>query len=95
MNEKVFQVVRTSPFTAHYTVRRTDGILEARVVHKCPRCGVSRLIIRSDVNLMLWADIVFGFRNVDGFEHIQSYCRSCRSAVFARTFSKKDCGKNV
>ena len=39
MNEKIFSVVRTSPFTAHYTVECTDGSLEVRTVHRCPKCG--------------------------------------------------------
>lgn len=78
MNEKVLSVVRPTPFTTYYTVKRTDGFIEKRTVHRCPKCGVTRLIIRNDENSMLWADIVFGFRSCNGNEYIQSFCRSCR-----------------
>lgn len=79
MNEKIFSEVHTTPFTTHYTVICSDGSLECRTVHRCPKCGTGRLIVWRDSNSMLFADIVFGFRKIGGVPHIQSYCRSCRS----------------
>ena len=86
MNEKVLAKFQPSPFTTHYTVRRSDGSLDVRTVHTCPCCGTRRLIIWSDENSLLFADIVFGFRKCkSGFNteygniHVQSYCRNCRS----------------
>ena len=90
MNEKVFSVVRPTTFTSHYTVQCSDGSLQVRTVHTCPRCGFRRLIIWSDSNSMLFTDLLFGFRKTkNGVVHLQSYCRQCRSAVALRTFHNR------
>lgn len=87
MNEKVLAVARPTAFTSHYTVQTSDGTLQVRTVHTCPRCGYRRLIVWSDDNSMLFADLLFGFRTTkNGVAHVQSYCRQCRSAVALRTF---------
>lgn len=87
MNEKVLAVVRPTAFTSHYTVQCSDGSLQVRTVHTCPRCGFRRLIIWSDSNSMLFTDLLFGFRKTkNGVVHVQSYCRQCRRAVALRAF---------
>lgn len=87
MNEKVLAVVRPTAFTSHYTVQCSDGSLQVRTVHTCPRCGCRRLIVWSDHNSMLFADLIFGFRSNRkcGTINIQSYCRKCRSSIVCHT----------
>lgn len=87
MNEKVLAVVRPTAFTSHYTVQCSDGMLQVRTVHTCPSCGLRRLIVWSDDNSMLFADLIFGFRSNKkcGTINIQSYCRQCRSAITCLT----------
>lgn len=98
MNEKVLWRGNTSPFTAHYTVQTSDGSksrLTCRTVHTCPSCGLRRLIIWNDDNSMLFADLVFGFRETkNGVLHVQSYCRSCRSRVSSSVFSEIEVKNN-
>ena len=52
--------------------KHANAKISTKVFAKCPKCEKS-------AGTKVEVEKLFGFRNMDGFVRVQSYCRDCRS----------------